>query len=646
MLSHFELSNLDEVRQRGYVLIGISLGAWHSSEVLDKSIKRLMKIAEEASKRGIGLQILTGYQRYVRNVLRNKPEWRIRFNDGSYGDEACPFNEEYKQLYIKALKMVAKIPNIFEIQLNDEAHLTNWHDKWGCYCENCQRKFREDTGYDVPTVPDWKSEAWRSWIKWRFHYWATIHKEFREAIKSVNPEINVSVQFTPYIDLYPWNPWFSGVDLVAIAENMDMLSVDPYHTYHLHDFKPDIIYLTEFTKFYKGVMAGKPFHIWVWGTVRPHNTRELTYKDGLWAGILPIAIGAFSTKSWSYEGMKQREKLLRAYEDTFAFDPIFEIVEPLKHVVVVHGFQTEVWLINGSYNLQLNKIPTYDKAYFRKICDFLREHHILYDHLFDKRLELRYLDGYRAVVLPRIACLSDSQVDAIKAFNKVGGGVLATYDTSLYNEEGHRRRDLGLNDVLKATVKDEKTLKTSGLKIVDPQHPIFNSIGVNKFSYESEALRVDAIDGGKVLATWIDSKGENTDMPAVIVSETNGRTVFVTAEQLLLSNEEGGKMFINAVQWIAKDESEVSISNAPSSIELFPSKGEDLYLATIASYMGDNATISLRVLKPTDKKLAFAEDLIERRFYEPKENGKFLEFNIPFQSEDAVKVVFVKFSAS
>jgi len=414
MLSPFDPAKLGEVRQRGYVLVGVGLGSWHTPKLLDESVRQMKETAEKAAEMGIGIQVLTGYQRYIAEALRENPEWRMRFNDGSYGSEACPFNEEFENLYIEAMKKVATCRNIFEIQLNDEAHLTNWRDKWGCYCEECVRKFREETGFEAPTVPDWNSKAWKKWIKWRLENWAKVHRVVREAIKCVNPSINVSVQFTPYVDLYPWNPWFSGVDLCAVADDMDMLSTDPYHTYHLHDFAPDITYLTEYAKFYKAVVGEKPFHIWPWATVRPTNTRELTWKDGQWGGILPIAIGAFSTKAWSFDGMKQRERVLKAYEDMFALDVFFEEVEPLKHIAVVHGFQTEVWLVNDNYNLHLRG-PTYDRQIFRKTCDFLRQNLITYDHFFDKRLEPRYLSGYRALVLPRIACLSNPQAKAATA---------------------------------------------------------------------------------------------------------------------------------------------------------------------------------------------------------------------------------------
>ena len=57
------------------------------------------------------------------------------------------------------------------------------------------------------------------------------------------------------------------------------------------------------------------------------------------------------------------------------------------------------------------------------------------------------LEGFRVLCLANEACLSDDQVDAIRKFVAAGGGLIATHETSLYDERGNRRTDFGLSDV-------------------------------------------------------------------------------------------------------------------------------------------------------------------------------------------------------
>ena len=53
----------------------------------------------------------------------------------------------------------------------------------------------------------------------------------------------------------------------------------------------------------------------------------------------------------------------------------------------------------------------------------------------------------RRSILPNIAALSDAQCAQLRAFVERGGGLVATYETSLYDEWGAKRKDFGLADL-------------------------------------------------------------------------------------------------------------------------------------------------------------------------------------------------------
>ena len=54
---------------------------------------------------------------------------------------------------------------------------------------------------------------------------------------------------------------------------------------------------------------------------------------------------------------------------------------------------------------------------------------------------------FKTLILPNIAALSDAQCRQLRAFVERGGGLVATYETSLYDEWGVRRKDFGLADL-------------------------------------------------------------------------------------------------------------------------------------------------------------------------------------------------------
>jgi hypothetical protein len=57
------------------------------------------------------------------------------------------------------------------------------------------------------------------------------------------------------------------------------------------------------------------------------------------------------------------------------------------------------------------------------------------------------LSGFAVLCLANEACLSEAQLAAVRRFVAAGGGLLATHETSLYDEKGNQRPDFGLADV-------------------------------------------------------------------------------------------------------------------------------------------------------------------------------------------------------
>ena len=54
---------------------------------------------------------------------------------------------------------------------------------------------------------------------------------------------------------------------------------------------------------------------------------------------------------------------------------------------------------------------------------------------------------FKTLILPNIAALSDAQCEQLRAFVQRGGSLIATYETSLYDEWGVKRKDFGLADL-------------------------------------------------------------------------------------------------------------------------------------------------------------------------------------------------------
>jgi hypothetical protein len=65
----------------------------------------------------------------------------------------------------------------------------------------------------------------------------------------------------------------------------------------------------------------------------------------------------------------------------------------------------------------------------------------------DRTLDAEHLAPYKTLILPNLAALSDAQCEQIRAFVRKGGSVVATHETSLYDERGKQRKNFALADL-------------------------------------------------------------------------------------------------------------------------------------------------------------------------------------------------------
>jgi hypothetical protein len=77
----------------------------------------------------------------------------------------------------------------------------------------------------------------------------------------------------------------------------------------------------------------------------------------------------------------------------------------------------------------------------------LVEARIPFDMVHDRLLDEAHLAAFKALVLPDVVALSDAQCAQLRAFVERGGGLVATYETSLRDEWGAPRKDFGLADL-------------------------------------------------------------------------------------------------------------------------------------------------------------------------------------------------------
>ena len=96
----------------------------------------------------------------------------------------------------------------------------------------------------------------------------------------------------------------------------------------------------------------------------------------------------------------------------------------------------------------------------------------------DRLLDPAHLNAFKTLILPNIAALSEQQCGQIRAYVRGGGSLVATHETSLYDEWGVRRQNFGLSSLfgVKYNGRLEGPMQNSYLRIEDKSHPLLAGI--------------------------------------------------------------------------------------------------------------------------------------------------------------------------
>jgi hypothetical protein len=213
----------------------------------------------------------------------------------------------------------------------------------------------------------------------------------------------------------------------------------------------------------------------------------------------------------------------------------------------------------------------------------LLENRIPFDLVHDEDLTAERLSQYSVIALPNAALLPDSACQALRDFANRGGSLVATFETSLYNEWGERRKDFGIGDVLGASAIGgaEGPLHNSYLQM-ERKHPILDGFEHTTLLPGSlHRIRIQDIASPVLTRVapfpayppeMVYRETAATDGPSIVVREGKGRVVYFTddvdATFWQTWNPDLGRLLGNAVRWAANNSVSASVSG-PGLLDLF-----------------------------------------------------------------------------
>ncbi len=453
-----------------------------------------------------------------------------------------------------------------------------------CYCVNCKKKFKQSGGKDLPTKKDWDDPTYRQWIEWshkrRLEIWDLFNRTTREA---GGPECI-------------WSGMLSGNFVQDAATFRDMKELCE---------RADIIMLDHQARaanggFQENGDTGKRVHgLGGWdklapesmATYGPRKAARPAAEVQMW--MVEAAAGTIQPW-WHHVGAYQEDRrqfhVVEPFFRWYAANQQYMIHrEPVATVGVVYSQRNFEWYGRDDGNLlALAPYNGVTEALLRARIPYLPVHA---DHID------RDAAKFSVLVLPNLAAMTNSQVEAVRRFVSKGGSLIATDETSLYDEYGDAKQDFALADVFGANYTGKRygphnpaTLQHTYLRLTpdvgqdvdgprhgdEPaksavRHPALRGFEeTNILTFGGVLPEVKPAPGTTVLLTLVPEfpimppenswlRHPRSGIPGLLVREQNGARIAFLPADIDRRYEQGnipdhGDLLANLVRWAAKDD--------------------------------------------------------------------------------------------
>lgn len=418
-----------------------------SSEVAGKqNPDYLRRYVPEAKKHGIKIFIYFNVHWYTMGFAGKHPDWRQIREDGTpvdkvydTGADFC-VNSPWRKWCFQILRDLAKykIDGIFydgPIYRPDT-----------CYCQHCQAKYKARYGKPLPSKKLRQGPEFQQLIQFQ----ADSLTDFLRDSRTVLAEVLPGAQLYMNGGVRGGNWATARLNRVLVKEQDLLGSEGGFISGDLTRvplWKPGLT-----ARLLETQAGGKPTVIfsaaghkpWTF-SILPAPELRLLYADtianaaSVWFGVTPFEfdqpemdtlaeMNRFVARNGSYyENTRSEAKIALVWSDTTA----------------------NFYAGADAQMIDINRVPNRSAvgnldAEFNGIADALIRAQTPFDVIDDETLEKEPLGRYEVIFLPNVACMSGKAAARLREFVSNGGNLVATFETSLYDETGIRRPNFAL----------------------------------------------------------------------------------------------------------------------------------------------------------------------------------------------------------
>lgn len=410
----------------------------------------------EAHKRGIKVFIYVNVHKMDRGLIDEQPRWNQQRADGSHltglygGDIGSPcVNTGYRPWITGLIEEFAANYAVDGVFLDGPCFYVGT-----CYCPDCQTQFRDRYGLDIRDIGSEDDPHWPEFIEFRYDSIASFVGACREALQQHKPGAPLYMNANG-LHSGRWN----GRHNRKLIKAQDILGAEGGFIFYGRPLDVPLWKVSGTAKFLEAQAEGKPTVIFTAAGHKPW-AYPLTEPEIRLNVAATFANGSNPWVGASYENLD--DPSMASVADELAF---FARHEKALSDTVGMGETVLLWshATADYYGTHMPEIDfVVDRPDAKEHFDYQSAFQGAYEALLRSGTPFRIIDDVgireeealadvKTLILPDVACMAEDTADGIRTFVRDGGTLVATNNTSLYDEVGQPRDDFLLGDVLGAT---------------------------------------------------------------------------------------------------------------------------------------------------------------------------------------------------
>lgn len=311
------------------------------------------------------------------------------------------------------------------------------HHGGGCYCQHCRENYRKDTGKEIPN-PNMDDPAFRHYLTWANRRLEELLIRMQTRLKAINPDVALVSWST---NAGRWGHFLS------IPRNMparlNLLLDAPDQEFWMDETNQGNTVVPAFGNAYMWAVTNHRVAFsspYLFTHGNPYGHDSMTPTEILMRAMLVLTWGP--RPSMALAPPQMLEAVYAALDEIKKRETYLTCIQPEHYIGVVMSDNT-----NCFYGRSPGAV---EERYLSHVLGMFRmgiEEHLGFTVINDWNLTREDLTKYKVLILPNTACLDKTQIEAIREFVRDGGGLVASGDTSLFDELGDPHPDYSLADV-------------------------------------------------------------------------------------------------------------------------------------------------------------------------------------------------------